>query len=99
MLEVLRTFRDAGPLSPGDIAQKLGVPKYKALAMVSCMHELGLLETVYSKGSYKIYRVSKLGIELLAKADKGQSVEAAISSTLIEGVPSGSQAEPAEAQS
>ncbi len=82
VVEILKAFNDAGPLSPGDVAQKLSVPKYKALATVSCLYELGLLESVYSKGSYKIFRLSDLGRELLLRVESGHEAEEVIRNAL-----------------
>ncbi len=74
IVDVIRAFRDSEAMSPGDVAQKLGVPKYKALSLVSCLSEMGLLEPLYSKGSYKIYRLSELGSALLDEIEAGRSL-------------------------
>ncbi len=62
-------------MSPGDLSQKIGIPKYKALSIVSCLSELGLLEPLYVKGSYKIYRISYIGKRFLERASNASIVD------------------------
>ena len=83
--KVLQLFKESGPMSPGDVAQRLGIPKYKALVMVSCLSEMGLLEAIYVKGSYKIYRVSDVGESLIPLLESGSEVKAIIKRALDAG--------------
>ena len=80
--KVLQLFKDSGPMSPGDVAQRLGIPKYKALVMVSCLSEMGLLEAIYVKGSYKIYKVSDVGESLIPLLESGSELRALIKKAL-----------------
>jgi DNA-binding IclR family transcriptional regulator len=75
IVDVLSAFRSDGPMSPGDVAQRLGIPKYKALVTVSCLAELGLLEPLYARGSYKIYKLSSLGGIVLERLKESKSMK------------------------
>ena len=88
--KVLQLFKDSGPMSPGDVAQRLGIPKYKALVMVSCLSEMGLLEAIYVKGSYKIYKVSDVGESLIPLLESGDELRALIKKALDAGAPEAS---------
>jgi len=57
-------------MGPGDVAQRLGYPRYRVLATFHCLKDLGLIEEVYSKGSYKIYTITLTGRTLLEEAGK-----------------------------
>ena len=78
IIAVLRALRDAGPLGPGDVAAKLGIPRYKVLASFHVLNEFGLVEEVYSRGSYKIYALSLTGRKLLELAEAGVHPAAAV---------------------
>lgn len=82
IIDVIRAFRDSEAMSPGDVAQKLGIPKYKALSLVYCLSEMGLLEPLYSRGSYKIYRLSGLGQSLLEEVMAGKGLREIIEEAL-----------------
>lgn len=71
IVAVLRVLRDSGPLGPGDVAARLGIPRYKVLASFHVLNELGIVEEVYSRGSYKIYTLSIIGRRLLELAEAG----------------------------
>ncbi|MGC9209800.1 MAG: transcriptional regulator [Acidilobus sp.] len=75
IIDVLKVFKDGKPMSPGDVAQRLGIPKYKALSVVSCLSEIGLLEAIYSKGNYKIYKLSDLGEAFLVMLEGGRTIK------------------------
>lgn len=70
-IEILREISEEGPLGPGDAAARLGLPRYKVLAAFHVLEELGLIEKVYSKGSYKIYAVTIAGKKLVEAALAG----------------------------
>jgi DNA-binding IclR family transcriptional regulator len=72
-LRILREVMEA-PLSPGDVAARLGAPRYRVLASFHILEELGLVERVYSKGSYKVYAATELGKAVLALASEGASL-------------------------
>ncbi|MGC9071102.1 MAG: transcriptional regulator [Acidilobus sp.] len=82
IVDVLKAFKDGKPMSPGDVAQRLGIPKYKALSVVSCLSDIGLLEPIYAKGNYKIYRLSGLGEAILAELEGGKRFSEVLEDTL-----------------
>ena len=65
ILELLKALRSVGMASPGDVVAVTGMPRYLVLSAFTFMDELGLVDAVYSKGSHRIYRVSRLGERLL----------------------------------
>ncbi len=73
VIEALRALREA-PLGPGDLASRLGIPRYKALALAHLLEELGLVEKLYERGTYKIYTISHIGGEVLRLGDAGISL-------------------------
>ncbi|MGC9112668.1 transcriptional regulator [Acidilobus sp.] len=83
VIDLLELFKEKGPLSPGDVSQQLNMPKYKALAMVSCLSSMGLLEPLYIKGSYKIYKISLAGQQFLERAEKAGTAAAAMEELLL----------------
>ncbi len=70
-------------MSPGDAAQKLNAPRYKVLATIQCLSELGFLEPLYSRGSYKIYQISLLGKKALEKMNSEESLRDILEESLI----------------
>ena len=68
-MEILSLVSEKGLLAPGDAASLLGAPRYRVLAAFHCLEELGLIEAVYKRGSYKVYRISRLGEEVLARLE------------------------------
>ena len=70
-------------MSPGDAAQKLNVPRYKVLATIQCLSELGFLEPLYSRGSYKIYQISLLGKNALEKLKSEGSLKDILEESLL----------------
>lgn len=86
ILRILESLEEAGVAGPGDLVSQTGLPRYKVLAVVKCLEELGLVEAVYSKGSYRLYRLSRLGARLLEEARAGVAVPEALESGLGHGV-------------
>ncbi len=84
LLKILEVLEREGPLSPGDVAQRLAEPRYKVLASFHCLRELGLISEVYSKGSYKVFRVSIVGEALLKEAARGASISGLIEKAIIQ---------------
>lgn len=70
-------------MSPGDVAQKLNVPRYKVLATIQCLSELGFLESLYSRGSYKIYQISLLGKNALERLKSEESLRDILEESLM----------------
>jgi DNA-binding transcriptional ArsR family regulator len=61
ILEVLEALDKAGVASPGDVVIATGKPRYLVLSALKLLEELGLVEPIYSRGTHRIYRVSRLG--------------------------------------
>ena len=102
VLRILESLEEAGVAGPGDLVAATGLPRYKVLAAVKCLEELGLVEPIYSKGSYRVYRLSRLGARLLEEARSGVSLPEALESGLslsgVHSAPVSQAAEGAEAQ-
>ncbi len=52
--------------SPSDVISATGLPRYEVLAAFHVLEALGLIETVYIRGNYKLYRLSKEGEKILS---------------------------------
>jgi hypothetical protein len=73
---ILELLLEKRALAPGDAVSLTGEPRYRVLASFQCLEELGLIEKVYSRGTYKIYQLSMVGEKLLKKAGAGGIAEA-----------------------
>jgi len=51
--------------SPSDVISATGLPRYEVLAAFHILEALGLIEVVYVRGNYRLYRLSKEGEKLL----------------------------------
>ncbi|MDP8003070.1 MAG: transcriptional regulator [Caldisphaera sp.] len=80
---IIEVFADSGPMSPGDVAQKLSMPRYKILATIQCLYEFGFLDALYSRGSYKIYQLSVLGRKFLEKAKSEESIKELLEESIL----------------
>ncbi len=83
MVRILEVLEAGGPMGPGDVAQKLAVPRYRVLSTFHCLREMGLIEEVYSKGSYKIYTVTLAGRTLLEEAARSGGLAGVIEKLVI----------------
>lgn len=52
-------------MSASDVVASTGLPRYKVLAYMQLLEALGFLDKVYSRGTYRVYTLSKLGRDLL----------------------------------
>ncbi|MCE4604818.1 MAG: helix-turn-helix domain-containing protein [Aeropyrum sp.] len=75
---LLRALESYSPASPGDLARRVDIPRYKVLSLMQALEELGLVEAVYSRGSYKIYVLSELGRSLLLSMERGVELRSVI---------------------
>lgn len=75
---VLQSIRD-GHVNPGDVVAKSGLPRYEILSMFHILEGLGLIETIYSRGSHKVYRLTKKGTEILNGLENGYGIEMTLS--------------------
>lgn len=84
LIEVLRALSELGVAGPGDLVASTKLPRYRVLSIVKCLEELGLIEAIYVKGSYKVYRVSIAGTKLLESVATGTSLSELIEHALME---------------
>lgn len=68
---VLKALESTSPASPGDIAKGVDLPRYRVLALFQVLEEAGLVEPIYSRGSYKIYVLTGLGRRVLLNMERG----------------------------
>ncbi len=83
VIAILREIGSEGPVSPGDAAARLGLPRYKVLAAFHVLEELGLVERVYSKGSYRIYTLTLAGKRLLEASARGATLSSIIEAAIL----------------
>ncbi|MEL9997181.1 MAG: hypothetical protein QXH99_01640 [Sulfolobales archaeon] len=69
-------------VTPGDVVSLTGLPRYEVLATFHILEALNIVELVNSKGNYRVYRLSELGIKLLKAIEKGD--ELGIKSALVD---------------
>ena len=74
LLEILEALRDR-IASPSDVIAVTGLPRYEVLASFHVLEALGIIEIVYSRGNYKLYRLTSVGEKLLkALKERGNVV-------------------------
>ena len=73
---------EAEPLGPGDIASRLGLPRYRVLGIIHALEELGLVDKIYGRGSYKLYSLSGAGRLLLLAARSGVDLREVLAKAL-----------------
>jgi predicted ArsR family transcriptional regulator len=83
---ILEYLEASGPQGPGDVVAALGAPRYRVLAAFHCLEELGLVSPLYSKGTYKIYRITGQGRLLLRIAQEQGDLSIALQSILEAGI-------------
>ncbi|MCE4601025.1 MAG: hypothetical protein F7C38_05610 [Desulfurococcales archaeon] len=81
--KILEVLEERGALAPGDVVSITGEPRYRVLAAFHCLEELGLIDKMYERGTYKIYQVTVLGKELLRQA-KGHGLAYALEKVLLD---------------
>ncbi len=72
-LRILEAF-EQGPLNPGEVSRRTGLPRYEVLAAIRIMEELGFIERIYSRGTHRVYILTSLGVNLLQALRKGGSI-------------------------
>ncbi len=94
VLSILEAL-ESEPLGPGDLASRLGLPRYRVLGIVHALEELGFVEKIYGRGSYKLYILSGSGRALLSASRRGVELREALARALEQAVerPGGGQAE------
>lgn len=71
---VLESIRD-GAVNPGEVVIRTKIPRYEVLAIFHILEGLGLIETIYSKGSHKVYKLTQKGEEILDALEKGYEID------------------------
>ncbi|RLG83772.1 MAG: hypothetical protein DRO18_07635 [Thermoprotei archaeon] len=61
--------------TPGDVALTSGLPRYEVLASFHVLEALRIIEPVHVRGNFKIYRLTKVGEELLKALENGGEFE------------------------
>ncbi|MEM0026800.1 MAG: hypothetical protein QXT53_02500 [Ignisphaera sp.] len=64
LLTILNALKDR-IASPSDVIAATGLPRYEVLASFHILEALNIVEVVYIRGNYKIYRLSETGKKLL----------------------------------
>ncbi len=72
LVEILEALASKEYVSPGDVVVETGLPRYLVLAAFQCLEALGLIEQVYSRGSYKIYTLTIYGRRVLEALRSGE---------------------------
>lgn len=66
LLDVIAT----GPVSPSDVVTKTGLPRYIVLASFHILEALGIVKLIYGRGTYKVYVLSEVGMQVLNNLKK-----------------------------
>lgn len=72
LLKILSSLRNR-IASPSDIIATTGLPRYEVLAAFHILEALGLIELVYIRGNYKLYKLSSEGeriVDILSSGKK-----------------------------
>ena len=72
LIEILEAVTRSGYISPGDVVVATGLPRYLVLAAFQCLEALGIIEQVYSRGSYKVYTATMHARKLLDALKAGE---------------------------
>lgn len=85
---ILEILAARGTLAPGDVVALTGEPRYRVLASFHCLEELGLIEKVYARGTYKIYQITLIGRRLLEKS-QGKGLAYSLAEFVLGGLEAG----------
>jgi len=70
--EILEVIVSKDLVSPGDAVVETGLPRYLVLAAFQCLEALGVVEPVFTKGSYKVYAGTVYAKKLLKAIESGE---------------------------
>ncbi|BEP17248.1 hypothetical protein PYJP_06000 [Pyrofollis japonicus] len=70
--EILEAIVSKDLVSPGDVVVETGLPRYLVLAAFQCLEALGIVEPVFTKGSYKVYTSTIYAKKLLKALQAGE---------------------------
>ncbi len=97
LAEILEAIVGREYVSPGDVVVETGLPRYLVLAAFQCLEALGLVEQVYSRGSYKVYTATLYARRLLEALRSGSEAPLLAALTAAPGVHKSGEAAEAEA--
>uniref|UniRef100_A0A7J2T9Y1 ArnR1-like winged helix-turn-helix domain-containing protein n=1 Tax=Ignisphaera aggregans TaxID=334771 RepID=A0A7J2T9Y1_9CREN len=64
--------------SPSDVISSTGLPRYEVLASFHILEALNIIEVVYVRGNYKLYKLSELGKKLLEALSNSKEFDVVI---------------------
>lgn len=73
LMKILLSLKDR-IASPSDIIAATGLPRYEVLAAFHILDALGLVEPVYVRGNYKLYRLTSEGSKVIEALSSGKKV-------------------------
>jgi predicted transcriptional regulator with HTH domain len=76
---MLRILKDR-IASPSDIIALTGLPRYEVLASFHILEALNIVDIVYVRGNYKLYKLSEFGKKLLEALENGKAFDIIIKS-------------------
>lgn len=71
LLKILLSLRNR-IASPSDIIAGTGLPRYEVLAAFHILDALGLVELVYVRGNYRLYRLTNEGKKIVDVLNNGK---------------------------
>jgi len=80
LLKILISLKDR-IASPSDIIAATGLPRYEVLAAFHILEALNIVELVYIRGNYKLYKLSSEGEKLIKVLEKGERCSIEVKST------------------
>ena len=64
--------------SPSDVISSTGLPRYEVLASFHILEALNIIEVVYVRGNYKLYKLSELGKKRLEALSNSKEFDVVI---------------------
>ncbi|GBF08422.1 hypothetical protein apy_01470 [Aeropyrum pernix] len=93
---VLKAIGENGVLTPGDAVRVVSAPRYRVLAAFQVLEELGLAETIYSRGSHKVFALTSLGRKVLLAVENGLTIRGLLEEGVERASPTLSEASSAD---
>jgi len=79
LMMILTALKDR-IVSPSDVIASTGLPRYEVLASFHILEALNIIEAVYVRGNYKLYKLSELGKKLLDALANGKEFDLVVKS-------------------
>ncbi|MCC6045219.1 MAG: hypothetical protein LM572_00345 [Ignisphaera sp.] len=80
LMMILTALKDR-IVSPSDVIASTGLPRYEVLASFHILEALNIIEAVYVRGNYKLYKLSELGKKLLDALANGKEFDLVVKSS------------------